>query len=182
MNKIKLLASVSIVAALLLNGCSNDKAENAAPSATSSSTQESKTADYWTVIDGATWTDDFDGLKSSINKIVVSDEVPLADGSKKSAVGVSFNIENTTKETFNTYPDQAEIVTSTGEQIKADLFQSESIGGEIFEGVTKKGGVIFFLERGNAKDIKWITLKWFVKHGESMGDGERKEYDVKIEF
>ncbi|MEK4520034.1 hypothetical protein NSS64_32645 [Paenibacillus sp. FSL H8-0122] len=182
MNKFKFIASASIVAALLLGGCSNDKTENAAPSTTPTSTQDSKTADYWTVVNKTTWTDDFDGLKTSINKVVVSDEVPLSDGSKKSAVGVSFTIENTTKETFNTFPDQAEIVTSTGEQITADLFQSEDIGGEIFEGVTKKGGVIFFLERGNAKDIKWVTLKWFAKHGEAMGDGERMDYDVKMEF
>ncbi|NOU82660.1 hypothetical protein GC101_27745 [Paenibacillus sp. LMG 31459] len=157
MNKIKLLASVSIVAALILGSCSNDKAGNAVTSTTPTSTQDSKTADYWAVVNKTTWTDNFDGLKTTIDKIVISDEVPL-EGSIKSAVGVNFIIENTTKETFTTHPDQAVLVTSTGEQIDADMSQSEDIGGEIYEGATKKGG-----------------------DSEITQDNQNK-YDVKIEF
>ncbi|WP_342547639.1 hypothetical protein NST69_27485 [Paenibacillus sp. FSL P2-0089] len=178
MIKLKFLASASIVVALILGGCSNDKKENVAPS---NKAQETKIADFWTVVEGATWTDDFDGLKTTIKHIVVSDKVPMNDGSLASAVGVKFKIENTTNETFNTFPDQAELVTSTGEQMRADL-QNDDIGGDIYEGVTKEGNVDFILKKGHAEDIKWITLKWFAKKGESMGDGERKNYDVKIEF
>lgn len=172
---------VLILSILLLGGCSSNKAETAVTPAPAS-TQESKTADYWTVIDGATWSDDYEGLKTTVKKIVVSDKVPTSDGATTSVVGVKFNIENTTKETFSTFPDQATLVTSTGEQIDADLMQSDDLGGEIYEGVTKEGNVNFFLKNGHAEDIKWITLKWYVKKGESMGDGERKNYDVKIEF
>ncbi|MEK5036345.1 hypothetical protein MKY96_33485 [Paenibacillus sp. FSL R7-0302] len=182
MNKFKFILA-SIVVALILGGCSNDKKENATPSTTPASTQESKTADYWTVIDGATWSDDYEGLKTTVKKIVVSNEVPL-DGNKKPAVGVSFTIENTTKDTFTTYPDQAVLVTSTGEQVEADMHQSEIIGGEIYEGVTKKGGVIFFLKEGHVEDIKWITLKWLTHKGGSsdITRDNQKNYDVKIEF
>lgn len=184
MNKIKFLASVSIVTALLLGGCSNDKAENAVPSTTPTSTEDTKAADFWTVIDGVTWTDNFEGLQTTIEKVVVSDKVPMTDGSILSAVGLRINIENTTKETFTTYPNQATLVTSTGEQIEADWNQSDNLGGEIYEGVVKEGDVVFFLKNGHAEDIKWITLKWLAHKG---GDSEitqynQNKYDVKIEF
>lgn len=186
MKKLKLLASSSIVVALLLGGCSNDKAENVAPSDAPSSNkpQETKISDFWTVIEGVTWTDDFEGLKTTIKHIVVSDKVPMSDGSTNSMVGLKFNIVNTTKETFTTYPDQAILVTSTGEQIDADMNLSDDLGGEIYEGVTKEGNVDFILKNGHAEDIKWITLKWLThKGGDSdITQDNQKKYDVKIEF
>lgn len=180
MIKLKFLASASIVVALILGGCSNDKAENSAPA----STQEPKVLEFWTLIEGATWSDDFEGLQTTIEKIAVSDKVPMSNGSVASAVGLKVKITNTTKNTFTTYPNQATIVTSTGEQQTADWNQSGDIGGEIYEGVTKEGDMIFFLKKGHAEDIKWITLKWLThKGGESdITQDNQKNYDVKIEF
>ncbi len=43
---------------------------------------------------------------------------------------------------FDTYPDQATMVVE-GQQIEAEMFLSDSIGGEILSGVTKEGIVTF---------------------------------------
>src|SRR5690606_27379842 len=99
-----------------------------------------------------------------------------------SAVGIKFKLENTTEGVFNTYPDQAVLVTSTGEQIDMpDIFMSDNLGGEIEKGVIKEGNIIWFLERGHAEDITWIKIKWSATQGDLFGDGERKEYAVELQ-
>ncbi|MEC0089835.1 hypothetical protein [Paenibacillus macquariensis] len=204
MNKISKVLSLAFIALILLAGCSNKntaikdespattKVESPAPVATepvtSTETKESENpaADMWKVYDNVSWTDDFDGLKTTIKKIAVSDKSPKADNPTDmtaSVVGVKFSIENTTADTYTTYPDQAVLVTSTGEQIDSPaMLASSNLGGEIYEGVIKEGDVIWYLDRGHAEDIKWVKLKWYVLKGEGMGGGERKEYDVKIEL
>ncbi|WP_089097095.1 hypothetical protein [Parageobacillus galactosidasius] len=101
-----------------------------------------------------------------------------------SVVGVKFQIENTTNGKFTTYPDQAVLVTSTGEQIDMpDMLVSDPLGGEIDKGVIKEGDVIWYLQRGNAEKIEWIKLKWTAHvGGEDELDGEMKEYEVELKL
>lgn len=145
---------------------------------------EGKQDDIWTYYEDATWADDFNGLKSEIQKVAVTNKAPTFDDpeAEKSAVGVKFKLENTTQEKFTTYPDQATLVTSTGEQVEADLYASESLGGEIDKGVIKEGTIIWYLERGKADKIEWIKMEWYAKAGDEMEDGERKEYEVEIQL
>lgn len=92
-------------------------------------------------------------------------------------------MNNTTTGKFTTYPDQAVLVTSTGEQIDMpNVMASDNIGGEIDEGVKKEGNLIWYLKRGNAKDIKWIKLTWNVHEGDESDvlNENRKEYEIKI--
>ncbi|OMF09541.1 hypothetical protein BK129_01410 [Paenibacillus amylolyticus] len=142
--------------------------------------------DIWTYYDNATWSDDFNGVKSSIEKVVVTDQAPKdydESNLTASAVGIKFKIENTTDKLWTTYPDQAELITSTGEQLQADLFVSDDLGGEIEEGVIKEGNVIWFLERGHASDVKWVKVKWYVTEGDGFSmDAKREEYSVKLEL
>ncbi|WP_405131919.1 hypothetical protein MHB43_10455 [Paenibacillus sp. FSL H8-0317] len=142
--------------------------------------------DIWTYYDNATWSDDFNGVKSSIEKVVVTDQAPKdydESNLTASAVGIKFKIENTTDKLWTTYPDQAELITSTGEQLQADLFVSDDLGGEIEEGVIKEGNVIWFLERGHAADVKWVKVKWYVTEGDGFSmDAKREEYSVKLEL
>lgn len=149
--------------------------------------EEAKEKDIWTYYDNAKWSEDFKGLKVSIEKIVVSDNAPGMDDDGNqittSAVGAKFRIENTTTGKFTTYPDQATLVTSTGEQVEADMFTSDSLGGEIDEGVIKEGDVIFYLNRGHAEDIKWVKLSWMATTGgEADFDSEHKDFEVKLEL
>ena len=127
------------------------------------SEKEDDVDDIWTYYNDATWEEDFNGLHSEIQKVVVSEIAPTFEDSKAetSAIGVKVLIENKTEDKlFTTYPDQATLVTSTGEQVEADMWMSDHIGGEIHEGVIKEGDVIFYLERGEAESVEWIKLEW----------------------
>ena len=119
--------------------------------------------EIWTYYDDATWSGEFNGLQIEIQKVVVSDSAPTTEDedANASAVGVKFRIENTTENKFTTYPDQAVLITSTGEQIDMpDMWISDSVGGDIHGGVIKEGDVIWYLERGHAEDVEWIKLEW----------------------
>ncbi|MBM7600492.1 hypothetical protein JOC34_002883 [Virgibacillus halotolerans] len=121
-----------------------------------------KEADPWTYYEDATWEGDFNGLKTKIEKVVVTEKAPTVEDEKaeESAIGVKFTIENTSDHKFTTYPDQATLVTSTGEQVEADMLISDDLGGDIHEGVIKEGDVLFYLERGEAESVEWIKLEW----------------------
>lgn len=202
----KMLLISTLILGLILNGCGSQESKDAENKpmnaevksqvdepAKDTEVQPDKTNevqtndpdDIWTYYNDATWTDDFNGLVTTIEKVVVSDRAPKdgdPDDLTGSAVGVKMKIQNTTDRLFTTYPNQAELVTSTGEQISASMFYSDNIGGEIDEGVLKEGNVIWFLERGNAESIEWIKMKWNAIDGELFGDNERKEYAIKLQL
>ncbi|PAQ15088.1 hypothetical protein CD798_08580 [Bacillaceae bacterium SAOS 7] len=183
--------------AFMLAGCGNDpdeiqgeksKAKTGEETDAASENDEAKEKDIWTYYENATWTDDYNGLKSEIQKVVVSNEAPAMDENGqeviKSAVGVKFKLENTTEGKFTTYPDQAVLVTSTGEQIDMpDMLVSDHIGGEIDKGVIKEGNLIWYLERGEADKIEWIKMKWSGHQGgESEIDSEFKEWETELKL
>ena len=150
--------------------------------------KEEKKEDIWTYYNDATWEEDYKGLKAKIQKVVVSDEAPRINDNgeevKSSAVGVKFQIENTTDGKFSTYPDQATLVTSTGEQVEADMSVSDNLGGEIDKGVVKEGDVIFYLERGAAEEITWVKLSWNAREGaeDDFSYDEMKDYEVELKL
>lgn len=153
----------------------------------SQNTTAASDEDFWTVYDNATWEDDFKGLKTSVLKVAVSDRAPNKDDSTKSdgsIVGVKFRIENTTDGKFTTYPDQARLVTSTGEQIDMpDMWLSDNIGGEIDKGVTKEGSIVWYLERGQIENITWIKLEWNSRVGPDDDYlAERKDYEIELKL
>ncbi|RUT48583.1 hypothetical protein EJP82_01180 [Paenibacillus anaericanus] len=156
------------------------------PESSSGENDKGNPADIWTYYNDATWSDEFKGLKSEIIKVVVSDRAPRLDDESifdASVVGVKFKLENTTEGIFNTYPDQAVLVTSTGEQIDMpEMLVSDHIGGEIEKGVMKEGSVIWYLNRGHAEDITWIKLKWNTIQGDLMGDGEHTKHSVELQL
>ena len=137
--------------------------------------------DIWTYYN-AKWSDEFNGLKVEIQKVVVTDKAPTVEDEKaeESAVGVKFKVENTSDKVLSTYPDQAVLITSTGEQIDMpDMWLSDNIGGDIHEGVIKEGDVIWYLERGHAEDIEWVKVEF------DASDDETDEYhtftaDIKL--
>jgi len=168
------------------NDSSNIKTATKSDNNADKTTKEEK-KDLWTYYNGTTWTDDYNGFKTTIEKVTVTDKAPAEDGSdeKESAVGVKVKLDNTTNNKFTTYPDQAVLVTSTGEQIdNSSLIATDDLGGEIDEGVKREGDVIWYLQnKGTAKDIKWIKLKWDIHQGgEEDLEAPTKEYEVKLEL
>lgn len=135
----KFLSMVMIISLMGVLAACGDKSTEASkkePAAT-----EAPSKDIWTYYENAKWTDDFKGLKTEIEKVVVSDKAPQKDDPSKmdaSAVGIKINLHNTTDGKFTTYPDQARLVTSTGEQIETPFFGgTDHIGGEFDKGVKK---------------------------------------------
>lgn len=148
--------------------------------------EEKKEEDIWTYYDNAKWSDNYNGLVMEIQKAVVSDKAPTPEdeNAKTSAVGIKFKMENTTQDKFTFYPDQAVLVTSTGEQIDMpDMFVSDSIGGEIDKGVIKEGNIVWYLERGQAEQIEWIKVSFSGHQGaEDNFDNELKEYEIELQL
>jgi len=187
--------------ALMLAGCGGDaaveeldkndteKAEAKTANASSKEEkpeEEAKEEDIWTYYNDAKWSDDYNGLKMEIQKAVVTDKAPTMEdeNAETSAVGVKFKMENTTDGKFTFYPDQAVLVTSTGEQIDMpDMWVSDSIGGEIDKGVIKEGNIIWYLERGHAEEIEWIKME-FGGHqgGDDDYEAEMKEYEIELQL
>ncbi|MCM3705855.1 MULTISPECIES: hypothetical protein [Cytobacillus] len=196
----KLLVLIAVLSALVLSACSEDVAkqelekndDNKAEAKVSDdkksegSKDEEKSEEIWTYYDNATWSDDYNGLKMEIQKAVVTDKAPTPEdeNAKASAVGVKFKMENTTDGKFTFYPDQAKLVTSTGEQIDMpDMWVSDSIGGEIDKGVIKEGNIIWYLERGHAEQIEWIKLEFSGHQGpEDDFESELKEYEIELKL
>jgi len=152
---IKLLTPLALI--LLLAACAEDEAKKELDSNDTEKAEakvgvetteveeveeKEEPSEIWTYYDNAKWSEDFAGLKTEIQKVVVTDIAPTVEdeNAKASAVGVKFLIENTTDHMFTTYPDQAILITSTGEQIDMpDMWISDHIGGDIHEGVIKEG-------------------------------------------
>ena len=151
-----------------------------------SSKKEAKEDDIWTYYENAKWSDDYNGLKMEIQKAVVTNKAPTMDdeNANASAVGVKFKMENTTDGKFTFYPDQAVLVTSTGEQIEMpDMWVSDNIGGEIDKGVIKEGNIIWYLERGKADEIEWIKLEFSGHQGpEDDFESETKDYEIELKL
>ncbi|OGX79815.1 hypothetical protein A6395_04220 [Exiguobacterium sp. SH31] len=61
---------------------------------------------------------------------------------------VVFNViaENTVEDTISFHPNQSTLVTNTGEQIDANLWFSDDVGGDFLGEVKKEGNVFFFAE------------------------------------
>lgn len=183
---------LSSIVALSLIACNNtskteSKSDTVASENKSESDSQEKKDDIWTYFEGSTWNENYEGLNQQIEKVVITDKAPATDGSdnKTSAVGIKFKLDNTTKEKFTTYPDQAVLVTSTGEQIQMPaMFLSDHLGGEIDEGVKKEGNIIWELKnKGTAKDITWIKLKWDTRKGaEDNFDANPKTNEIKLEL
>jgi hypothetical protein len=144
--------------------------------------------DPWTYYNDAKWSDTYNGLDFVVEKVAVSDTMPkLPDdqttADTSSVVGVKFKMVNSTDKPFSFYPDQAKLVTSTGEQIDMpDLWNTTHLGGEIDGGVTKEGDIVWLLQRGHAEDIQWITMS-FTGYTGVFGQGPTgapKHYTVKL--
>jgi len=138
--------------------------------------------DGWTVRN-ISITEEWKGLEVEILGIAWAEQIyEDYDGNLHDIITVNFRIKNTrTSGKFTVYPDQGTLVTSTGEQVSANLWESDSIGGELFEGVTKEGVVVWPLERGKVDSITWVRII-FSAYDESSGLFSSKEFDIRIEL
>ncbi|MDN3037220.1 DUF4352 domain-containing protein [Enterococcus faecium] len=135
----------------------------------------------------ADFSEDWKGLVTKINKVVIAeltdDELEKQGLENKYAVQVYFSIDNTSDTDFNIYPDQSTLVIE-GQQIEAEMFLSDSIGGEILSGVSKEGIVTFSVPKiEDVSNVANIRLKWEADYDTDNYDEESyKEFDVTFDL
>lgn len=112
-----------------------------------------------------TWSNDFEGLKTTITRVQKSENAVYHDENGEEQIGsailIDFHIQNTSEENFDTFPTQATLVTDTGEQIDGyGTIDSTELDSEIYPGVQKQGSAIWYLENSKVSDVKSVKLIW----------------------
>lgn len=147
--------------------------------------------EIWNYYDKDPKKEKWEDLTFDIGRVATTNEFPTYDDDSnevtKSAVAVEFKVENASKEkVYSTYPDQAVLVTNTGEQIDmTEMWESDDVGGEIHEGVKKEGMVVWVLEKSKAEQLEWIKLTWNSSYEDPDGNYDLDKYgenSVKIEI
>lgn len=92
-------------------------------------------------------------------------------------ITIEASLENTVDDTTNFYLDQATLVTDTGQQVDAEVFLSDNVGGEFLGKVKKEGNIQWVLKHDES--IKKITLH---VSGASNSNYDRVGEDAKYEI
>ena len=110
------------------------------------------------------------------------DFMEVEEGKECTLVALKVEFENTTDDTNSIYPDQAVLTSNTKEQVNADMWLSDSIGGEFLGKVKKEGTVFFVLKDTNAEDLTKISVHIDAPHDddyETIGDDIKWEFNFK---
>lgn len=105
------------------------------------------------------------------------------DGQEEvTVVAMNVIVENTIDDTVNFHPNQATLVTNTGEQVSADLWFSDDVGGEFLGKVKKEGNVLFFVKAmpEELADVKVVIDGPSDANYQSIGES-RYEYTINVE-
>lgn len=100
---------------------------------------------------------------------------------KLTAITMELKAENSSDDTVGIYPDQATITTDAGDQVDADVFLSDQVGGDFIGKVKKEGSVYFFVDTP-AEEIGQINLIVDGAHDEdyeSIGDQIKMSFTTK---
>lgn len=103
------------------------------------------------------------------------------DKDEATIITVNLEVENTEDATNGFYADQATLTTDTGEQVEADMFLSDDVGGD-FIGEVKKDGDIFFILDSEADKINKVNLHIDAPHDEdfdTIGDDLKLEFEIE---
>ncbi|MDM5208403.1 hypothetical protein [Cytobacillus kochii] len=133
---------------------------------------------------------DMDPMKVELNNIRVVDVeldkemVEYLNDGRETLRGIIIDVtaENTTEDDITFDPNQAIIVTDTGEQIESDLGLMGDAGGDFLGKVTKEGSTWWFLDNID-KDVKRINViisaPYDTQTGESIGEEKRIEFEIE---
>ena len=195
--KISSLVAVGLISMSLV-ACSTDSSKESASGSDQTQEQQSNntTNNKGTVyeVEGATTEDSgivqtikevsvFDNMTDAINSYGQNNIVVNDENKDKVTVVVKFEIENNNDFMICTYPSQATFITNTGEQVEADIMASESFDGDIYEGVTKEGNVLFNLDKTSIDELESFKMAWSTNHENGTSDNYDDDYykDNKLE-
>ena len=95
-------------------------------------------------------------------------------------VTVTMVAENSSEDTISWYPDQATLVTDTGQQVDADLLFSGQVGGDFLGKVKKEDNVIWILKHDET--IKNLKLHISAPHDENLNSiGEDLIFEIPVQ-
>ncbi|WP_214777940.1 DUF4352 domain-containing protein [Exiguobacterium sp. s22] len=104
------------------------------------------------------------------------------DGQEEvTVVAMNMIVENTVDETMSFHPNQATLVTNTGEQVSSDLWFSDDVGGEFLGKVKKEGNVLFFVKAKPEEltDLKVVIDGPFNENFDKVAE-DRYEYTINV--
>ena len=113
---------------------------------------------------------ELDTVNLTINEVVIANLQPnemtaaaimhrdVEPGDTLDVIGIGYTLENTSEDPRNFFIDQAEIVTSTGEQLQPELMLSDGIQSQMAGAVSSTGIVFYILEDGTGEDLEWIDI------------------------
>lgn len=196
LKKITSLLAIGIIAISLVACSGNGSKQSASGNDQTKQQQNDNTSNKGQVyeVKGATTEDSnivqtikevrvFDNMSDAVASYGQSDLVINDENKDKVTVVVKFEIQNKNDFPINTYPCQATFITNTGEQVEADVIASESFDGEIFEGVTRDGYVLFNLNKTKVDELKSFKMAWSTDHENGTDDNYDDDYykDNKLE-
>lgn len=129
----------------------------------------------------------FGSMQLYINNMSVYDLRPNEDNlytfddqEQVRVVFVDMKVKNTADQDVTFYPDQAVLVTDTGEQVESGLI-GDDLGGD-FLGKVEKEGMAMWVLNDSKKEVKNIKMIISAPYGtESMDDiGQEKRLDFEI--
>ncbi len=102
------------------------------------------------------------------------------DGKDKvRSVVIDMKVENTSDNDVEFHPNQAILVTDTGEQVESDMFLMGDVGGD-FLGKVKKEDQTWWMLNDSDKDIK--SIKMIISPPSTMEDYEDLSEEKRLEF
>lgn len=104
------------------------------------------------------------------------------DGQEEvTVVAMNMIVENTVDETMSFHPNQATLVTNTGEQVSSHLWFSDDVGGEFLGKVKKEGNVLFFVKAKPEEltDLKVVIDGPFDENFDKVAE-DRYEYTINV--
>lgn len=133
------------------------------------------------------WSEDWHNTNFKITEVSVvqynqAEAIEFTDS--EYMVGVNFLIQNNGDHAITAYPDQG-IAVINGKQYDADMLLSDSIGGDIIDGSTVEGMVIFAVpDLTSVDDLTKLRLTWPANDYNDITDIDDtdKDFDVTLEL
>lgn len=135
-----------------------------------------------------TITETMGSVQFTINQVqtsrlsVAQEYEEMFEGEKEvTVIALNMIAENTVDDTVSFHPNQATLVTNTGEQVTPDLWFSDDVGGEFLGKVKKEGNVLFFVKAQPEEltELKVVVDGPFDENYNQLAE-DRYEYKVDV--
>lgn len=103
----------------------------------------------------------------SAENSTVASVLDIEIGKEYTLISIDMTVENTSENDISFYPNQSTIITDHKEQINANLFGSDDVGGDFYGNVEKTGQVFYIAEKTPADELTSFNLRIDAPHNSS---------------